>query len=197
MQSVFLPEELVSDRLRLRRPASTDLPALYDIYSDKSVAQWLNWPVYTDRDAFAKDIERYEALWKRGEEYYWVIELSASSSVIGSIACGIKETDADIGFMLSTNYRGQGYATEAARRLLNELISSDKIQRVVALTAVENDASIAVLGRAGMQKKGVAPEFLVCPNMSDKARDALIFSIDCRDIDTKTPDTKNSDGLIY
>ena len=80
MQSVFLPEELVSDRLRLRRPASTDLPALYDIYSDKSVAQWLNWPVYTDRDALAKDIERYEALWKRGEEYYWVCLLYTSPS---------------------------------------------------------------------------------------------------------------------
>ena len=96
--------------------------------------------------------------------------------------------------MLSTNHRGQGYATEAARRLLNELTSSNNIQRVVALTAVENDESIAVLGRAGMQIKGLVPEFLVCPNMSDKARDALIFSIDCRDIDTKIPDFKNPDG---
>ncbi len=181
MQTEFLPEVLASDRLLLRRPVSTDLVALYDIYSDSSVAHWLDWPVYTDSVQLAGDIERYKELWNRGEEYYWVIELAETSSVIGSIACGIKGTDADFGFMLSTKHQRQGYATEAARRLLAELVSCGSIDRVVAVAAVGNDASIAVLERAGMQRKGIAPEFMVCPNISDQPQDVLIFSIDCND----------------
>ena len=109
-----------------------------------------------------------------------MIELTATSSVVGSIAVGVSGNDADIGFMLSAGCQGQGYATEAARGLLDVLTASDRIDRVVALTAVGNDASVAVLEKVGMQCRGVAPGFMICPNISDQPRDAFIYSIDCK-----------------
>jgi len=180
MRPPFLPDELSTDRLLLRRPVKADFADLFGIYSDIKVAHWLNWLVYSNRELLAKDIQRYDELWKSGEEYYWVIELCDASSVIGSIACGVSGADADIGFMLHTDYHGNGYATEAAARLLQELKTTGGIDRVVALSAVGNDASFAVLERIGMQRRGVAPSFMVCPNISDEARDAMIYSLDCK-----------------
>jgi len=180
MQTAFLPEQLCGDRVLLRRPSTADIDDLFSIYSDTSVAHWLTWPVYTDKDKLAEDVEHYEERWHRGEEYYWVIELTETSSVVGSIACGISGKDADIGFMVNADFQGHGYATEAARRLLDALTSSDKIDRVVALSAVGNVGSVAVLERIGMQHRGIAPAFVVCPNISDQPRDAIIYSIDCK-----------------
>lgn len=179
MQTEHFKTELRTDRLLLRRPVKADFTELYAIYSDVLVAHWLNWPAYTDIDKFTEDIERYKDLWNSGQEYYWVIELTATSTVIGNIVSRINGNDADIGFMLNPQHHGQGYATEAAKILLNELISAEKINRVVALTAVGNDASAAVLKKIGMQQRGVAENFMTCPNISDQPRDALIFSVDC------------------
>jgi len=180
MQPAFLPERLTSDRLLLRRPLTKDHAELFGFYSDRVVARWLNWPVYTDKAKFVKNIERYNDLWNIGEEFYWVIELTATSSIVGSIACGVSGSDADIGFMLDKAHQGHGYATEAARTLLDALTASDRIDRVVALTAVGNEASVAVLEKVGMKNRGVATAFMVCPNISDKPCDALIYAIDCK-----------------
>ena len=119
MQTEDFQTELFTDRLTLRRPLTSDITALYAIYSDVLVAHWLNWPAYTDRDRLAEDIERYEDLWSSGKEYYWVIELTATSSVIGSIACGINGSDADIGFMLNPQNQGKVYATEADQIIIH------------------------------------------------------------------------------
>lgn len=184
MSSDLLPTDLLpamfdTERLLLRRPVRDDGDDLYPIYADISVVRWLNWPVYTDKNRLNTDIARYEDRWNEGVEYYWVIEHKESSTVIGSIACGVSGADADIGFMLGSNFQGQGYATEAALALLTELRSVVEISRVVALVATGNDASMAVLEKIGMQYRGVAPDFMVCPNLSVQPRDALIYSLDC------------------
>lgn len=179
MPSDLLPDELDTERLLLRRPVQSDGAGLYGIYSDISVVRWLSWPVYTDSDKLVADIAQYDERWSKGEEYYWVIELKNTSLVIGSIACGVSGTDADIGFMLGADHQGQGYATEAAQAIVTTLKAVDRINRIVALVANGNDASEAVLKKIGLRYRGVAPDFMVCPNISEQPRDALIYSLDC------------------
>jgi RimJ/RimL family protein N-acetyltransferase len=174
-----LPDALDTERLLLRRPAWGDGDALYAVYSDVSVVRWLSWPVYTDKNKLIADIAQYKDRWNDGVEYYWVIEHKKSSTVIGSIACGVNGADADIGFMIGADHQCQGYATEAAQALLDQLKLVDEISRVVALVAAGNEASMAVLKKIGMHYRGVASRFMVCPNISDEPRDALIYSLDC------------------
>jgi RimJ/RimL family protein N-acetyltransferase len=54
-------------------------------------------------------------------------------------------------FALSTAYRGQGLATEAARAMVDYAFRELKLKRVVATTSYENNASAAVMRRLGMR----------------------------------------------
>ncbi|MGF1504801.1 MAG: GNAT family N-acetyltransferase [Anaerolineae bacterium] len=51
---------------------------------------------------------------------------------------------------LDAAHRGQGYATEAARAVIDYLFTAWDLKRVVATTAYDNSASIAVMERLGM-----------------------------------------------
>ena len=67
--------------------------------------------------------------------------------------CGLlkRETldDIDIGFAFLPAYWGQGYAREAATATLAHARGDLGLRRVVAITSVDNDASIGLLGRLG------------------------------------------------
>jgi RimJ/RimL family protein N-acetyltransferase len=51
---------------------------------------------------------------------------------------------------LDAAYRGQGFATEAARALINYAFESLSLKRIVAMTQYDNSASAAVMQRLGM-----------------------------------------------
>jgi RimJ/RimL family protein N-acetyltransferase len=58
--------------------------------------------------------------------------------------------EVEIGWALSIYHRHQGFATEAARALLDYGFQTLKVQRMVAFTERENQASIKVMQRLGM-----------------------------------------------
>ena len=68
--------------------------------------------------------------------------------------CGLVRRDglehADLGFAFLARGRGQGYAAESARAVLQQAFGHFKLPRVVAITALDNQASIAVLTQVGL-----------------------------------------------
>ena len=60
----------------------------------------------------------------------------------------------DIGFTISTEHQGHGYATEAVRLLLNYLSPSGASTGPVPTCDPRNAASVALLERLGMRREG-------------------------------------------
>ncbi len=92
-----------------------------------------------------------------GEWCQLALELKAGGEMIGDVAfCILKEDNlqAEIGFTLSRRYQGQGYATEALRRLLAYLFDELQLHRVRANCDPENTASTRLLERVGMRQEG-------------------------------------------
>lgn len=69
--------------------------------------------------------------------------------------CGLVKRDAladvDLGFAFLTAHAGKGYATEAAAAVLRHARHTLGLRRVVAITAPDNHASAAVLGKIGLR----------------------------------------------
>jgi RimJ/RimL family protein N-acetyltransferase len=67
--------------------------------------------------------------------------------------CGLlkRETldDVDLGFAFLPAYWGKGYAREAATATLAHARDEIGLRRVVAITSVDNEASIGLLARLG------------------------------------------------
>jgi RimJ/RimL family protein N-acetyltransferase len=59
--------------------------------------------------------------------------------------------DADVGFAFLERYRKRGFAVESAAAVLDHARRELRLQRVLAITAPDNHASIAVLEKIGLR----------------------------------------------
>ena len=78
------------------------------------------------------------------------VELRDSHTPIGM--CGLLKReelpDPDIGFALLPDYRNQGFAFEAAEAVLKD---ASNVPRILAITSLDNEASINLLQRLGFK----------------------------------------------
>ena len=78
------------------------------------------------------------------------VELRESHTPIGM--CGLLKRvelpEPDIGFALLPDFRSQGFAFEAAEAVLRD---ARDLQRILAITSLDNDASINLLERLGFR----------------------------------------------
>jgi RimJ/RimL family protein N-acetyltransferase len=69
--------------------------------------------------------------------------------------CGILKRaelpDPDIGFALLPDFCNKGLAFEAATAVLNDARERLKLERILAITSLDNDASIKLLERLGFR----------------------------------------------
>ncbi|HTP43770.1 MAG TPA: GNAT family N-acetyltransferase [Candidatus Acidoferrum sp.] len=81
------------------------------------------------------------------------VDLKENGDPIG--ICGLLKRDAlddvDIGFALLEKFRGRGFATESAAAVMEYGRRALRLERIVAITSPDNDASIRVLGKIGLR----------------------------------------------
>lgn len=80
----------------------------------------------------------------------------SDGAVIGEIGSTLDEAAgcAQVGYSVVQSCWGQGYATEALRALVAELLGDVGVRRVFAETMVEHQASRRVMEKAGMRECG-------------------------------------------
>lgn len=88
---------------------------------------------------------------------FYMVELKGSATPIGM--CGLikRESlpDVDIGYAFMPDFWGQGYACEAASAVLAFGHKTCGLQRIVAITAPDNQQSIRLLEKIGLQFEGL------------------------------------------
>jgi len=81
------------------------------------------------------------------------VDLKENGEPIG--ICGLLKRDTlddvDIGFALLEKFRGRGFATESAAAVMEYGRGALGLERIVAITSPDNDASIRVLGKIGLR----------------------------------------------
>jgi RimJ/RimL family protein N-acetyltransferase len=81
----------------------------------------------------------------------YLVELAANSESVGM--CGLikRDTlaDVDLGFAFLSRFRGNGYAYESAAAVMSYAKIGLGIDRVVAITTPDNQASIKLLRKLG------------------------------------------------
>jgi len=83
----------------------------------------------------------------------YLVELREAATPIG--VCGLLKRDyledVDVGFALRELFRGRGYAFEAAAAVMRHGREVLGLCRIVAITSPDNEASIKLLRRLGLQ----------------------------------------------
>lgn len=140
-----------SERLFLR-PAwpedAADLAALIDETIARNVAA-VPWP-YTIDDARAFiDLPRLS----RYPRFLVTLPAAGGAVIAGVCALSPRDGDASLGYWIARRHWGNGYATEAARTVVN-LARALGHRRVVASHQIDNLASARVLDKIGFRGTG-------------------------------------------
>ncbi|HEY9620882.1 MAG TPA: GNAT family N-acetyltransferase [Crinalium sp.] len=169
------PEIFTTERLVLRRPHLSDAAAIFEYASDPQVIHYMDYCPRTDVSEVVKLLEEQPEKWKSGD-LSWVLTVKPDNRPIGTIACWLEGHMAGFGYLLHRQYWGQGYATEAARAVVEWAISLPNIYRVWATCDVENLASVRVLEKCGLVFEGRLRCYSIRPNISTIPRDALMYA---------------------
>lgn len=169
------PEVFTTERLVLRRPRLSDAEAIFEYASDPKVIHYMDYGLRTDVSEVVKCLESRPAEWESGS-FSWVLTVKPDDRPIGTIGCRVEGHAVDFGYLLNQKHWGRGYATEAARTVVNWAISLPEVYRVWATCDTENLASARVLEKCGLVCEGRLRCYLVRPNISTIPRDAFMYA---------------------
>jgi len=82
---------------------------------------------------------------------FLAITLSGGDELIGMVGFIGDGPEAELSYMVSPSHWGQGYATEAASRLVTYIFAETQFAAVTARAMVSNPASEAVLRKVGLR----------------------------------------------
>ena len=149
---------LETPRLRLRHFRDADLALFMAYRNDPEVARYQGWEGISEPEARAFLQEQKEIQpGVPGQWFQIAIELKETGVLVGDCALKIEEHDerqAEIGYTLSRAYQGRGIASEAVSCVLEYAFVTLGLHRVIAITACENVASVALLERLGLRREG-------------------------------------------
>ena len=140
---------IVTDRLIIRRFNETDWKDLHEYLSNETVVKYEPYNVYTETEAKKEAINREES------ESFYAVCLKEMGKLIGNLYLAKGDFDTwEIGYVFNLNYWGKGYATESAKALMNTAFSQLGARRIVAMCNPLNEHSWKLLEGLGMRREG-------------------------------------------
>jgi len=147
---------LSNDRLVLRRWSEKDRAAFAAMNSDPQVMEF--YPHTLDRSQSDALIDQIERQFEEHGFGQWVVEVPGVARFIGYVGLSVPSLAAhftpcvEIGWRLAAEHWGRGYATEAARLVLDHGFGSLALSEVVSFAPAINHRSRAVMERLGMRR---------------------------------------------
>lgn len=151
---------LETTRLALRHLTAADSPFILELVTDPD---WLRFigdrGVRTVEDARGYIESGPMKLYERLGFGLYLVELRGDGTPLG--LCGLIKRDSledvDIGFAFLPAFRGRGYALEAAIGVRDYAFEVLGLERLVAITAPENDKSASLLEHLGFAYERTMP----------------------------------------
>lgn len=149
---------LETARLTLRAHGLDDFPALAAVWAEAAVVRYIGGKPSTPAEAWAR-LLRYRGLWPLLGYGYWAVEEKASGQFVGDVGFadfhralepsirGI----AEMGWVLGSRFRGNGYASEAVAAAL-QWFDAQGLGRSVSIIDPANEASLRIAARNGFRE---------------------------------------------
>ena len=139
-------------RLILRPAALSDLETTHAYASDLENTKFMMNLPYASIEETAESLREAEAQWRSPTPAKLEFAIVLDGAHIGGVTLYYlpDRTEAELGWVLSKQYWGRGYVTEAAAALMEYARSQLGIRRVIACCDWENIASRRVMEKLGM-----------------------------------------------
>ncbi len=159
-----------------------NMEGLMDMYEYSKISSFYKYMEYGPHQSLEETRKYLKKLISRSSSdsgHYWFIFLKAEKKIIGTF--GLRNIDrrkgsVEIGYGISPNYWGYGYAFEVLAMVLKYLFLQLGFHRVCGMTQVGNLPSIKVCEYFGFRKEGIMRDYYL--SFKDGRRyDAEILAI--------------------
>ncbi len=167
---------LETERLFLRRLTTDDAEFILTLLNEPSFLRYIgDKQVRNVEDARQYILNGPVASYEQHGFALGLVELKDERTPIG--ICGLlkrKELpDPDIGYALLPTFWNKGFAFEAATAVLNDARERLKLPRILAITSLDNNASVRLLERLGFSFERVV-------RMSEDGEELKLYSLALR-----------------
>lgn len=170
------PVRLTGGAVQLREFTPDDAEQAFPLVGDDRVTQWLSFDSRSPAEAatMVNGIVERTRLEPR-TEYYLAVTLLEGDEVIGFARLGFNGVKAaKLGYAIHADHWGHGYATDAARTLIDFGFAELGLHRISAAIGPDNAASIAVIKRLGFALEGCIRDHVWT---NGAWRDSLLYSV--------------------
>jgi [ribosomal protein S5]-alanine N-acetyltransferase len=149
---------LETERLALRRFTEDDASFVLRLVNEPSFVRYIGDRGVRNLDDARSYIENGPlAGYARFGYGLLCVVRKADQALLGM--CGVLRRDTlpdpDLGFSFFPEYWSQGYAFESASAVMAHARESLALRRILAITSVDNDPSIRLLGKLGFRSEGL------------------------------------------
>ncbi len=154
-----MPLPLATERLVIRPYREGDATALHEVFGSPEVMKWTPSPPSKDAAETAQRLARTMAFTARQPPGLglWALELKDSAEFLGQVGLFPVEgkgPEVEVAYELAPRVWGHGYATEAARALIDYGFGELRLERIVALILPDNARSRNVASKCGLTLEG-------------------------------------------
>lgn len=153
-----------TERLTLRPLTVGDAKAVFEGWAcDQEVARYMRWNLHKNIEETKEWLESEEAAAMGEDVFNWGFMLKENQSLIGcgGLIFSQEHQMYEIGYNLVRDCWGKGFATEAAKRIVEYAKGELNVGQLFATHAVDNVASAKVIEKIGFtyQKEGTYSSF--------------------------------------
>ena len=150
--------EIKTQRLLLRPIGLQDLETAFAYASDAENTKFMTFLPDDDIEQTRDFLERCERQWQKQQPDYYEFAIVQGSRHIGGVSIYLdrSKNTCEFGWILDKNYHGMGYATEAAKAVLDFAVQELGVTHFVAHCDSENKASQNVMSKLGLNCIGCA-----------------------------------------
>lgn len=148
--------QITTERLVLRSWQGNDALAFTAINQDEKVIEFLRGPLSLE-ECQNFILKANDHIAKHGFGL-WAVEVKETAEMIGFVGLNIPDFESnftpcvEIGWRLASHAWGKGYATEAAKTVLQIGFTNFQLKEIVSFTVPQNLRSIAVMEKIRMRR---------------------------------------------
>ncbi|MCL1963636.1 MAG: GNAT family N-acetyltransferase [Firmicutes bacterium] len=136
-------------RLVIRKFIPDDWRDLFAYLSQEAVVLYEPYGIFTEEES------KNEAVRRSQDDRFWAVCLQSTGTLIGNLYLAKQDFDTwAMGYAFNANFQGKGYATEAARALLEDVFKNQNAHRVAAMCNPMNESSWKLLERLNFRREG-------------------------------------------
>jgi [ribosomal protein S5]-alanine N-acetyltransferase len=155
------PPELITARLRLRAPLTTDAPSIFALRSDPTTMSYVPRPLAGSVEDARILLDKVQQEMRENKGRTWAITRTGRTEALGLIGILRLKPEhyrAEVGYSLRREHWGKGYMSEALAAVAEHAFRILGFHSIEAVVDPRNIGSIRVLERNGFVREGLFKE---------------------------------------